>query len=77
MGGTARKGEGEMREMDAAASGRQMLDVRQAAEYLGIAAPTLYKLHFKIRRYRVGRKLLFDRKDLDAFLEGCAEEPLE
>jgi excisionase family DNA binding protein len=51
--------------------GRRLLNVREAAQYLGIEVDTLYK-KARLREIpcvKVGRSLRFDVKALDRFIE--------
>ena len=55
----------------------ERLSVTQAIKVLGLGRLTIYKLcqERKIRHYRLGEKrgrIMFDPKDLDAYLESCA-----
>ncbi len=49
------------------------LDAKAAAHYLGLSAATFDKYRYltkvKIKGYRVGGKLLYQRKDLDSFVK--------
>lgn len=49
------------------------LDAKAAAQYLGLSAATFdkyrYQTKVKIKGYRVGGKLLYQRKDLDSFVK--------
>lgn len=49
------------------------LDAKAAAAYLGLSATTFDKYRYqskvKIKGYRVGGKLLYQRKDLDSFVK--------
>jgi excisionase family DNA binding protein len=42
---------------------------QEAAKYIGVGISTFKKLQKEIRAIRIGRKVLFDTKDLDAYLE--------
>ena len=48
---------------------RRLLDVRGAAEYLGIAVQTLYQSRSDIPRIHIGRRILFDPHDLEAYID--------
>ena len=55
---------------------RRLLTVEEAAKRLGIAAQTVYagisrktKKPFPIKPKRWGRKVLFDSRDVDAFID--------
>ena len=57
----------------------ERLSVTQAIKVLGLGRLSIYKLcqERKIRHYRLGEKrgrIMFDPKDLDAYLESCAVE---
>lgn len=49
------------------------LDAKAAAHYLGLSPATFdkyrYQTKVKIKGYRVGGKLLYQRKDLDSFVK--------
>ena len=49
------------------------LDAKAAARYLGLSTATFdkyrYQTKVKIKGYRVGGKLLYQRKDLDSFVK--------
>ena len=49
------------------------IDAKRAAKYLGLSATTFdkyrYQTHVKIKGYKVGGKLLYQRKDLDSFVK--------
>ncbi len=60
----------------------RLLDVEQSAIYLGIAEKTLRnrigpraKDKFPVRPKRIGRKVLFDRRDLDAYIDELPTTP--
>jgi len=55
---------------------KRLFDVEEAASYLGISRRTLYngiaprsKKPFPVKPKRIGKKVLFDIKDLDQFIE--------
>jgi predicted DNA-binding transcriptional regulator AlpA len=55
---------------------QRLLNIPDAARYLGISPRTLYnrcaarsKQPFPVAPIRIGRSVLFDIKDLDAFIE--------
>lgn len=52
---------------------RGLLSREEAQAYLGIGATMLWKLEAegKVAAVRIGRRVLFRREDLDAFVEGC------
>lgn len=54
------------------------MSTKQAAEYLGLS-PAVIRRHAQeclIRSYRPGgKKLMFDKDDLDAFVKGGGNEP--
>lgn len=57
----------------------QLLTIKQAAEYLGISARTIYALASakKVACYRVGPnggRLQFSQVDLDAYRQSCRVE---
>ena len=45
-----------------------LLSVKRAAAYLGISAQTLYRRHPEIPRIRIGARVLFQRGDLDLYI---------
>lgn len=54
----------------------RLLDIRQTAKYLSIAPQSIYngrtkdaKNPFPVKAKRFGRRLLWDVRDLDAFIE--------
>jgi len=48
-----------------------LLDVREAAEYLKVKVPTLRKWRFERRLavYKIGRNIRFKKGDLDALIQ--------
>jgi len=57
----------------------RLLGVADAARYLGISAKTIRnrlgpraKVPFPVKPKRIGRKVLFERADLDAFADGLS-----
>ena len=57
----------------------RLLGVADAARYLGISAKTIRnrlgpraKVPFPVKPNRIGRKVLFEREDLDAFADGLS-----
>jgi len=46
----------------------RLLNVFQASKYLGVGYQTLYQRRPDIPRIRIGRRVLFDVKDLDEFI---------
>ena len=56
---------------------RENLTNDEAAKYLRISKETLWRLRAtgKLSYYRVGGKLIFDRAELDAYLESCRRGP--
>jgi excisionase family DNA binding protein len=57
----------------------ELLDLENAAERLSITTRHLRQLvaDRKLRHYKVGGRLRFDRADLDAFLISGRREPIE
>jgi excisionase family DNA binding protein len=45
-----------------------LLSVKRAAAYLGISTQTLYRRHPEIPRIRIGARVLFQRGDLDLYI---------
>ena len=61
------------------AIGRRLLNVREAAQYLGLEVDTVYK-KARLREVpyvKVGRALRFDVKALDRYIEQNAIEALD
>ncbi len=59
----------------------RLLDIKQAAKYLSIAPKTIrngiYRespTPFPVRPKRLGKRVLFDRKDLDAYIDSMPTE---
>jgi len=50
---------------------RRLLSVEEAAKYLGVQKSTIYAWAWrrKIPSVKIGRRLLFDREDLDQIIE--------
>jgi predicted DNA-binding transcriptional regulator AlpA len=55
---------------------KRLLDIRETAQFLGIQPRTIYnrvgrkaKNPFPVKAKRIGRKLLFDIRDLEAYVE--------
>jgi len=46
----------------------RLLNIREAAEVLGIAVPTLQQKRMDIPRIHVGRRILFDPRDLEEYV---------
>lgn len=42
---------------------------QEAAKYIGVGISTFKKIQKDIRSIHIGRRVLFDAKDLDAYLE--------
>jgi len=42
---------------------------QDAAKYIGVGISTFKKIQKELRVIRIGRRVLFDTKDLDAYLE--------
>jgi hypothetical protein len=60
---------------------RRLLPINESAFYLGIAPKTLRNRlgpraenPFPVRPKRIGRKVLFDLEDLDAFVDGLPRD---
>lgn len=53
----------------------RLLSETDAAEYLSIGATTLRGLGLKVRR--LGRRVLYDRADLDRWVDRMDEQPVE
>jgi len=47
----------------------RLLNVRDAAKFLGIGVQTLYQKRTDIPRIRIGRRILFDRQDLEGYID--------
>ena len=55
----------------------ERLDTKQAAKYLGLAEQSLHNRRFRRlppSYIKIGRRILYDIKDLDLFLESCRIE---
>lgn len=66
----------QIRELQGVEKDRKMF-VDEAAEYLGIAKPTLY-LYLskkKIKHSKTGNKVIFWKSDLDNYIKGGTVEP--
>lgn len=46
----------------------EILNVRQAAEFLGYTIEELYKLNSRIPHYKIGRTIKYRRSELNAWL---------
>lgn len=61
-------------------SQKRLLTVKEAAEYLGLASQTVYNAisrkadGFCVKPIRIGKKPLFDLRDLDAWIESQKDE---
>ncbi|ACT96681.1 DNA binding domain protein, excisionase family [Dyadobacter fermentans DSM 18053] len=66
----------QLRELQGVEKDRRMF-LGEAAEYLGIAKPTLYAYlsKKKITHSKTGNKVIFWKSDLDAFIKGGTVEP--
>jgi predicted DNA-binding transcriptional regulator AlpA len=58
---------------------KRLLNVEEAAAYLGLSRRTLYngvgpksKTPFPVRAKRIGTRVLFDRQDLDRYIDSLA-----
>ncbi len=69
--GTSRKERAVSGTVDAPTNARRLLSVKDAAAYLGISQWTMRGLGWngEIPEVKIGRRRLFDRRDLDAFVE--------
>lgn len=56
----------------------KLLNIKEAAEYLGISANTLYQWvnQRKIKYIKIGRLLKFFKQDLDEFIESNVVKPI-
>ncbi len=69
---TSRKGRAVSGTVDTESTARRLLNVKEAAEYLGgISVWTVRSLGWsgEICQVRIGRRVLYDRQDLDRFIE--------
>ena len=59
------------RALDFTTQARRLLSVEDASAYLGISRWTMRGLGWngEIPQVKIGRRVLFDRRDLDAFVE--------
>jgi len=74
--GTSRKERAVSGTVDAPTNARRLLSVKEAAEYLGgISVWTVRSLGWsgEICQVRIGRRVLYDRQDLDRFIESQKE----
>ncbi len=57
--------------VDAVTNARRLLSVTEAASYLGVSVWTVRSLGWngEIPQVKIGRRVLYDRPDLDAFVE--------
>jgi excisionase family DNA binding protein len=57
---------------------RRFLDVKEAAEYLGLAKSTLYTMvsHRRVPFVKMGRRTKFDRKELDRWVHSHSVKPI-
>ncbi|MEO5356876.1 MAG: helix-turn-helix domain-containing protein [Nitrospirae bacterium YQR-1] len=48
-----------------------LLNIKEASEYLRISSATLYNLMKKdvLKTVKIGKRTLFDKKDIDTFIE--------
>jgi excisionase family DNA binding protein len=55
---------------------RRLLTVKEAGDYLGISARTIYNTlkDFPVKPLRLGRAIRFDIRDLDSYSEGLKNE---
>ncbi len=55
---------------------KKLLSVSEVAEFLGVPEGTIRYWVFtrKIRHYKIGRHLRFDKEDLEKFLESCLKK---
>ncbi len=70
--GTSRKERAVSGTVDAPTNARRLLSVKEAAEYLGgISVWTVRSLGWsgEICQVRIGRRVLYDRQDVDRFIE--------
>jgi len=69
--GTSRKERAVSGTVDAPTNARRLLSVKEAASYLGVSVWTVRTLGWngEIPEVKIGRRRLFDRRDLDAFVE--------
>ena len=59
------------RALDSVSHARRLLSVKEAAVYLGLSPWTIRSLGWngEIPEVKIGRRVLYDRQDLDAFIE--------
>ena len=62
-------------------NGNRLLSVEEAATYLGISPRTIYNQchrkatkRFAVRPRRIGRRVLFTVKDLEAYVDSLGEQ---
>lgn len=58
---------------------REVMDIRQAAEYLGISPDTLYKYAAEgfVPAFKLGNRWRFMRSRIDAWMEEQSEKSME
>ena len=58
---------------------RRFLDVKEAAEYLGLAISTLYTMvsQRRVPFVKMGRRTKFDRKELDRWVHIHSVRPIQ
>ncbi len=68
---TPRKERAVSRALDTTSTVRRLLSVKEAGLYLGLSPWTIRSLGWsgQIPEVRVGRRVLYDRQDLDRFVE--------
>jgi predicted DNA-binding transcriptional regulator AlpA len=62
-------------------NGKRLFNVRETADYLGLSTRTIYngiapkaEKPFPVKPKRWGRKVLFDRIDLDAYVDRLSSD---
>ena len=60
------------------APNKRFLDVREASDYLGLAESTLYTManQRRIPFLKMGRRLKFDRKELERWIHSHSVDPV-
>ncbi len=66
-----RKDKAVLRALDSTSTVRRLFSVQESAAYLGVSAWTMRRLGWngEISEVKIARRTLFDREDLDRFIE--------
>jgi len=68
-----RKDKAVSRALDSPSHARRLFSVQESAAYLGVSVWTMRGLGWnrEVPEVKIGRRTLFDREDLDRFIEQC------